>query len=559
MALSATTIAEVQTGGSDANNSGLFDPGQTAGMFTDGAATVANTGAPVFTSASYNFVAGDVGARVFVASGTNWTPGWYPIAAVAANAATLSAAVGTPVQSLNANAVTSSAAQLGPSTVVGCATVASPTGATWSIDYSQQAAAQFTYTDLASVGAGLLVASALLPFGKQQVGNSLVITGGTNFTTGRYVIASVSAGLVATVLGAGNITTGAGVNGTGGQGGCYASPGMPGAAMVSSTRCYVKTGTYTMTSASTNVTGGCLSTAGSSFFQGYDTVRGDLTPVAAAGTRPTFVASGISSFTLVSLGVNARLANVILDGATLTTSRGMLAGSSGVADNVHGKNFTNGCFTAFLTAKRCSATTCSSVAPFNGAGQWFGCAAYANTVTGFGATVNATCCLSYGNTGASSTGFTGTAEGGCYNCVAYGNGSHGFSFGAGQTLVNCVAESNTGKGYDSTAAAVNGWMLNCAAYLNTAGNLSLAGINATNIGFLTGGGSFFTNAASGDFSLNNTAGAGALLRAGGWPGVLPPGLTTGYLDIGAAQHADPASSGGGGGAYMRQIGGGGIN
>jgi predicted transcriptional regulator len=34
------------------------------------------------STASYNFVAGDVGAWVYIASGTNWTPGWYKIARI---------------------------------------------------------------------------------------------------------------------------------------------------------------------------------------------------------------------------------------------------------------------------------------------------------------------------------------------------------------------------------------------------------------------------------------------------------------------------------------------
>src|SRR5574339_359644 len=206
MALPATIVLEVESGGSDTLNGGGFDPSQTAGMFTDGAATSANTASPVFSSVSYTFVAGDVGAWVYIGSGTNWIAGWYKIVSVAAGAATLSAAAGAGVLPT-----------LTPTTAVGCASVASPTGATWSIDYSQQAARQIAYTDLASSGAGTTVSSAANPFGKQQVGNILVITGGTNFTTGRYVITSVAAA-VATVQGAGNITTGVGASGTGGLG-----------------------------------------------------------------------------------------------------------------------------------------------------------------------------------------------------------------------------------------------------------------------------------------------------------------------------------------------------
>src|SRR6185503_9870086 len=95
------TIFEVRAAGSDTANGGFFDPGQTAGMNTDGAATSATGNSPVFSSASYNFVAGDVGAWVYIALGTNWTPGWYQIASVASNVATLTATIGTAYLSVN--------------------------------------------------------------------------------------------------------------------------------------------------------------------------------------------------------------------------------------------------------------------------------------------------------------------------------------------------------------------------------------------------------------------------------------------------------------------------
>jgi len=47
------------------------------------------------TSASYTFVAGDIGKIVVVTGGTDFTVGTYYIASVAEGAATLSAAVGT--------------------------------------------------------------------------------------------------------------------------------------------------------------------------------------------------------------------------------------------------------------------------------------------------------------------------------------------------------------------------------------------------------------------------------------------------------------------------------
>jgi hypothetical protein len=55
----------------------------------------------------------------------------------------------------------------------------------------------------------------------------------------------------------------------------------------------------------------------------------------------------------------------------------------------------------------------------------------------------------------------------------------------------------------------------------------------------------FTNAAGGDFTLNNVAGGGAAARASGNPGTLPGVGGIGYIDMGALQHQD---SGGGGGS-----------
>src|SRR5689334_13109908 len=132
MAVPATLIYEVEIGGSDTANGGGFDPSQTAGMFVDGAATGANTASPVFTSASYRFVAGDANAWLYIAVGG--IPGWYQIASVnvGTGAATLSAAIGAGVLP-----------SLTPTTVLGCHTSATLSGATWTIDYSQQVSPVF--------------------------------------------------------------------------------------------------------------------------------------------------------------------------------------------------------------------------------------------------------------------------------------------------------------------------------------------------------------------------------------------------------------------------------
>lgn len=185
MALAGSSIFECNASATSGNvNSGGFNPAN-ANMLTDGAATSATGSSPVFSSASYNFVAGDVGHRVFIQSGTNWVPGWYLIASVASNQATLTASIG------GAELYNTTQLQINLNTVAGCATTASPTAAAWTIDYSRTTSSPFTGTDL--TGATTTCTSVTNPFGKNMVGNIIHLnTTGTGGTIGFYEIVSVS-------------------------------------------------------------------------------------------------------------------------------------------------------------------------------------------------------------------------------------------------------------------------------------------------------------------------------------------------------------------------------
>jgi hypothetical protein len=151
---------------------------------------------------------------------------------------------------------------------------------------------------------------------------------------------------------------------------------------------------------------------------------------------------------------------------------------------------------------------------------------------------------------AASRGFDMAGSSAAAYCVAYNNQGSGFFFQGNVTngritLLNCIAESNSAWGVDdSNASGVSqNLVLNCAFYANTSGSTSISAYSIST-GALTGSGSFFTNAPSGDFSLNATAGAGAILRGAGYPTVFPGGLTTTATHVGAWQ----ASAAGGGGA-----------
>jgi hypothetical protein len=183
MALSGFTHYEVRADATANNvNGGGFNPNN-ANMFTDLTTdtNTGNTASPIVSSASYNFVAGDVGNYVFIKAGTDWLRGWYKIVSVASNKATLDAAIGKVQQWTNRGTL---------NTVVGISSVGTPTNGTFAIDYCHATAAIVTNTDGAGAGTTTFT-SAGSTFTKVMVGNLLHITnGGTGLTVGWYEIVS---------------------------------------------------------------------------------------------------------------------------------------------------------------------------------------------------------------------------------------------------------------------------------------------------------------------------------------------------------------------------------
>lgn len=554
MAVSAPTIHEVAATGSDGNsgsdsNAGAFDPAtNVANMLSDLTtdANTANTSSPVVSSASYNFVAGDVNNWLFISSGTNWTPGWYKIASVASNKATLSAAIGAAI-------LYSTGGPYSLNTAAGCATVGTPTSGVGAVDYSQAGTAVVSNTDLASsngTNSTPTVTSASRTFTKNDVGNYIKINGGTNWTTGIFRITNVSGGGAILDRACGSAASLSG--GTFREGGCLASPGQAGANHVGGNTIFLKNGTYTLTSASTNVAGGCVSltantvTANQTALIGYDALRVDAPKTTS---RPTMIADGvITSFMMVVFGRATSARYLIVDGNSRTSARGM-NGTNGRAFYCSAKRCTNGGFVSSIYCYFCDATTCSTTAAFNSVFCDF-CVAWSNTVSGFvSSTTNF--CLSISNSGASSDGFELTSSSSkALNCTAYGNGRDGFrvtsTVDIESSARNCISYGNTGTGFNASAAIDYPIMHYCAAG-NNAANFSTNLTNRNLIGNITLTADPFTNAAGSDFSLNNTAGGGALLRALGAIGAFPGGVSTNtYADVGAAQHQD---SGGGGPSF----------
>lgn len=262
----------------------------------------------------------------------------------------------------------------------------------------------------------------------------------------------------------------------------------------------------------------------------------------------------------MALGTNGFAANLTLDCANLTSGRGLqFNANEGVALLVNVKNAKNTGISSGVTtstAVLCSATGCSGAQYVINQVNCYYCVAYNNTpsIAAFQAGNCASVgCAAIDNTG---SGIYGFYDGGgtlsASNCLAYGNGGSGYRHSQGGqnsgTLLNCRSEKNgasgAGYGYDSSALDNNFRIINCSGWSNTSGNINTAKIAAGNVlGFLQPSADPNVNAAGLNFALNplnNTAGAGAILRAAGIPTpsgafAMPLLSTASYGDVGPFQ------------------------
>lgn len=172
-ALSAATIHEMRATASSGNvNGGGFNP-TNANFLTDFTTdtNTGNTDSAVISSASYNFVAGDDEAWVYIQAGTNWYNGcFFQIDSVGSNKATLNSGIG------EGSCFSTTFNKYIPNTVVGVASVATPTGGTLGFDFSQQDVAEVTATDYTSVGASTTLTSVTGGFRRIMTGNIFHIT-----------------------------------------------------------------------------------------------------------------------------------------------------------------------------------------------------------------------------------------------------------------------------------------------------------------------------------------------------------------------------------------------
>lgn len=562
MAFAAGTIWQNWSTGA-VGNGGAFDP-TNANFATDLAVdtNTGNTASPIVSSASYNFAAGDVGAWVFVQSGTGWTPGWYKIASVAANKATLTGTIGTAV--LYSTVITSMNYHRpnGLNTVAGCCG-ASSTGGVWSIDYSQQTAALYTYTDLIIGADTTTFTSVGHPVGPNIVGNTINITSGTGFTVQRVqVISFTLSGLVGTADK--SLGTTASTSGNGALGGAIGSSSTLTAltqALVAGNKVYIKaTGTYTLT-VTTTVTATVKgdTTSGRISVEGFTTYPGQL------DGRPV-ITSATNSVALLTINDNDFWEFVHLKLThTAATRGGAFTTTAAVSSPLWIKDcIIDGCLNLFASSTNMSVmyvegceimNTTSATAAFsassNGTYMFFGCDIHDNAGDGVRTTGNTTvalrgCIFDTNVVGYNCNSTSNAATVTITSCTFVDNTSDGIKIASNTgintlELENNIIGNNGGWGINNldTQAETDpnvrinrnnafGWPNTSGAYTGLAGGRGEITLTADP----------FTNRAGRDFSLNNTAGGGALVRATAFPTTFPAGTTLSYRDIGAAQHQD---------------------
>lgn len=381
------------------------------------------------------------------------------------------------------------------------------------------------------------------PFTTAHVGNIVNITAGTNCTVQRAQIISV-AGVVATFdksLGTAESTC------TGRLGGAFALPadGLLELGVAGNTH-WVKSGTYTQAAAAIDV-----AAAGTAAFpinlKGYVTNR---TTVTNGTDRPTLIA-GANGFKFS--GANWVLENLIV---TTTHADGLYINSiNGVVQNVKVTNSGTGTkYGIRIAASYVKINNCESIST-NG----YGIGGSGSVTKLWGNYIHDSVHGIYDNGGVwimafniidtcSTAGINLTTT--LDNNVIWQNTIYGAETPAGTGILGGDSESNLigyniiygwTTGISFSANALNN-IIDYNAWYNNTTNFTLAtqgshdycteNSNAVDPGFV--------GAAAGDFSI------GTGLKAKGFPGAFPGGLTTGYLDIGAVQRVEPAAGGGGG-------------
>lgn len=380
-------------------------------------------------------------------------------------------------------------------------------------DYSQQAAAQLTVTDAATSGVGsTTLTSATGGFTSAMVGNVLHLYGGTNLTEGWYEIVGYTDGNTVTLDRAPDDGVGGVSGATCKVGGALGSPGGLGAALVNALvaghRAWIKSGTYTITSDTYNVSGGPLNVnqAKSFLLEGYGTTRGD-------GVRPLITkAAGLTgSGSYFMIGLYGALSTVT------QRCRYIECDISGYVNNTAGFKHTSS-YTVYFEhciarnglygfyggrCLRCYAESCKY--GFSGSTVRYGHAKSCDYY-GFSRGDNFGCIAESCNVGFGS--YSGTYH--C-RCTAYGSTTDGFQVEAAMGLVDCLSVGSGGYGFANSASDMV-HIANCCAYNNASGDFQITPDPDDTVTITADP---FIDALSGDFRLNDDPNGGAILKGAG--------------------------------------------
>lgn len=333
------------------------------------------------------------------------------------------------------------------------------------------------------------------------------------------------------------------------EGTAFATPGYAASqATTAGDIVYVKYGTYTLTTATQNVSGGTILMTDQVRWEGYENTTGDL------GAKPTINGGSVTATSIIQVPLTARgtgaqattLTNFILDGGSGTFSYGVLQSYGYVfaAFRCEATNVQRG-FTGYISNYyECKATNCSTYG-FSGAYKCIDCVAENCTAAGYYKCTTIRC-LANG----CGIGYRGESTQ-HIACIAYNNTNQGFYFPSNREygqLENCIAVNNGTYGFENWNCTV----VRCAAYNNGTANFRSPSSSATGRFFyeITLTADPFTSAATGDFSLNSDAGGGELLKS--YQHKNPIGTDI-YPDIGILQR-QVTSGGGGGGSTFHPLG-----
>lgn len=311
----------------------------------------------------------------------------------------------------------------------------------------------------------------------------------------------------------------------------FATPGKAASVAVDGDSIWVRSGTYTLTTAVQNANGGPVLLPAGVVMEGYGLVIGDR------GTRPVIHAGATGTAIICSVaapGFNRRrggYCNIEVDGNGVASISGfqVTANYTPLCYLCSARN----CFKGFALQNYAQCHECLSVDSAygfwttNDEGECVRCVSINGSV-GFTSVERVIQCIA---AGASGIGFSfgSVFRYSCKGNTAYGCGGDGFRFDYDiGYITDCLAVANGGYGFHLSSASHDPFFLRNASFNNTSGRLQNVPHDRDGIILSSDP---FVDAAANDFRLNNTPGGGADCQQIAVPIIGTP--ATAYIDIGA--------------------------